>query len=101
MDLICSISHDLYGKISPQLCALLYDAAGLYQGLWPAYEACEVEYHNFGHALDVALATARMTAGWNKSHPDTPIPEALFLLGMAAVSGKDSTLPWNSFIFQL
>jgi len=90
IDLICAISYDTYGAISQQMCNLLYDAAGLYEGLWPTHEACEVEYHNFGHALDVALATARMTAGWNKSHHDAPIPENLFLYGVAAAVFHDA-----------
>ncbi len=90
IDLICAISYDTYGGISPLMCSLLYDAAGLYEGLWPTHEACEVEYHNFGHALDVSLATARMTAGWNKFHHDLPIPEDLFLFGIAAAIFHDA-----------
>ena len=90
MDLICAIAHDEFDKVPSQLCTLIYDVAGLYEGRWPTHEACEVEYHNFGHALDVALATARMIAGWNKSHRDDQIPQEIFLFGMAAAVFHDA-----------
>ncbi len=49
--------------------ALLDDIANLYNGIWPDYEACQVPYHNYNHALDVTLAALRMASGWNKRHP--------------------------------
>ncbi len=52
---------------------LFKDVASLFKGAWPDYQACQVGYHTFQHALDVTLAAVRMAAGWNRSNPDSPI----------------------------
>lgn len=60
---------------------LFKDASALFQGLWPDYQACQVGYHTFQHALDVTLAAIRMAAGWNKLNPQTPLaPEHIEVL---------------------
>ena len=65
--LIREIAENQYGAASPLLIDILNDIIALYQGKWEAYQACITGYHNLGHAVDVALLTARMTAGWNKA----------------------------------
>ena len=51
-------------KDIPQLVA---DFARLYRGQYPGYHACDVEYHNIQHVLDVTLAMARLIDGYQKS----------------------------------
>lgn len=88
--LIRKIAETEYNSVSCLLTDLLIDVSALYQGLWPTHEACQVEYHTFGHAIDVALSTARMIAGWNKAHNGSAITEDTFLCGMAAAVFHDA-----------
>lgn len=70
---------------------LVTDVCALYRGEWPGYEACQVRYHSLGHALDVALAAARMMAGWNRRHPRGPrLGQEEFLLGITAALLHDA-----------
>ncbi len=68
---IYSICRTQYGGVAPKLKQLFTDVTALYAGEWPEFEACQVGYHNLHHCLAVALATARMTGGWNKINPGT------------------------------
>ncbi|MEW6518831.1 MAG: GAF domain-containing protein [Thermodesulfobacteriota bacterium] len=72
------------GRVAPKLQQLFADVTALYAGQWPEFEACQVGYHNLQHGLAVALATARMTGGWNKIHGERPISRPIFLAGIAA-----------------
>jgi hypothetical protein len=36
----------------------------LYTGYYPGYRACNTDYHDFAHTLDILLATARLLDGW-------------------------------------
>lgn len=82
--MILAIFLDEYGEIPPRLVTLFSDAAGLYDGRWSSHEACAVTYHNFSHALDVCLASARMLSGWNRTESAQTLDEKHFQLGMAA-----------------
>lgn len=84
IEMILAVSRAEYGKVPPRLAELLEDVADLYAGHWPSHEACTVNYHNFGHALDVCLAAARMLSGWNKTETEQPLDVKYFQLGMAA-----------------
>lgn len=86
---ICAISRQDYDRVHERLATLISDVVDLYEGRWTSHEACQVGYHNFDHALDVALAVARMAAGWNKTRPNK-FPEDVFLVGMAASFFHDS-----------
>ena len=90
--LVREIAKNQYGGASPLLIGILSDVIALYQGKWGAYQACITGYHNLGHALDVALLTARMTAGWNKANNNErpPLDEELFLAGVAAALFHDA-----------
>lgn len=90
IELICEVAHKEYNRVPALLRDVLVDASALYEGRWPTHEACQVGYHNIGHALDVTLAVARMTAGWNKVNPRQPITEEIFLAGMIAGIFHDS-----------
>ncbi|MEJ2031647.1 MAG: GAF domain-containing protein [Deltaproteobacteria bacterium] len=87
---LLEITHQEYTHVSPLLENLCADVVALYRGDWPTHEACQVGYHTIEHAADVALASARMTAGWNKVNPERKIPEDYFLAGMAAAFFHDA-----------
>lgn len=89
-DQICRIARKEYGSVSPLLIRLYNDVNALYAGHWTSHEACEVSYHDFSHALDVVLATARMTAGWNRTDGHVRIPEEIFLCGLGAAFFHDA-----------
>lgn len=42
---------------------VLEDTLGLYAGEYPGYQACNTDYHDLTHTLDVLLATARLAHG--------------------------------------
>jgi len=90
VDLICKITVQEYKHLPSSLQDLFVDLAALYEGNWPGFESCQVGYHNLDHALDVALAVARMSAGWNRVMSDRPISEDLFLAGIAAALFHDA-----------
>lgn len=85
-----AVAREEYGRVAPRLRKLIQEVADLYQGLWPSHEACEVSYHDFGHALDAAVTVARMAAGWNRAHPEQKLPEDLFCAAVAAGFFHDS-----------
>ena len=90
--LILEITENEYGGLSPLLVEILQDITALYQGEWDTHQKCMTDYHNLGHATDVALLTARMMAGWNRvNNSDLPhIEEELFLTGVAAALFHDT-----------
>ena len=83
MEKLFTLSKEIYGKEPKGLRKIFKDVEGLYNGKCPLYEKCEVGYHTFNHAKDVALATAYMIAGWNKVNDDK-IEKELFLIGITA-----------------
>jgi len=87
---IVHIAREEYGRTPPRLRALLDDVADLYGGRWPTHEACQVGYHNIDHAHDVGLAVARMVAGWHKVNSRQPLPERLFMAGLAGALFHDA-----------
>ena len=89
IDLINEIAANDYPGVSDRVKKLLDDLTSLFAGQWPNYESCQVGYHTLDHALDVTLATARMISGWKKLS-DTPMPEYLFLSGVAAAAFHDA-----------
>jgi hypothetical protein len=48
---------------------LYEDFHALYSGEFPGFLACETDYHDIQHVLDVSLAMARLLDGYDKSHP--------------------------------
>jgi hypothetical protein len=55
----------------------------LYHGRFPGYHACDTEYHDIQHVLDVTLAMARLMEGYecDKFRPE-PFGAPLFRLGI-------------------
>lgn len=47
------------------------DVDQMYHGTFPGYFACDTEYHDLRHILDVTLAAARLYDGYEKVHGGT------------------------------
>ena len=47
------------------------DVDRMYQGTFPGYNACDTDYHDMRHILDVALAATRLYDGYEKVHDGT------------------------------
>ncbi len=90
IDLIDAICLEEYMQKQPELRSIYEDVRALYAGDWPGYEACDLAYHNFEHVQDVALAAARMMAGWNRYHPDKKFPISYFVMGIIAALFHDT-----------
>jgi hypothetical protein len=61
------------------------DVARMYLGEYPGYRACDTEYHNLQHTLDVTLAMARLMDGYEASGDGArSIDERLFVFGVIA-----------------
>jgi hypothetical protein len=59
------------------------DAARIYRGAHPGFEACDTAFHDLQHVLDVTLAMARLMDGYERSRRDSePLPAALFAVGV-------------------
>ncbi len=59
------------------------DIVRLYRGEYPGYAACDTEYHDLQHILEVTLAMARLLDGYERSRGGSPaIGERLFQLGV-------------------
>ncbi len=47
------------------------DVARLYRGEVPDYHACDTDYHDLRHVLDVTLAVTRLLIGYERAHTGT------------------------------
>jgi hypothetical protein len=67
------------------------DAAALYRGKHPEYHACDTEYHDIQHVLDVTLAMARLMDGYARSRkPHEPeLTREVFVVGILAALFHD------------
>ncbi len=90
MESIRQIAVAEYEPLACDVDILLHDVEALYLGHWASHEACRVGYHDFGHAVEVTLATVRMVAGWNRLHPDRRLTARLFCVAMGAALFHDS-----------
>lgn len=70
--------------------AIFRDAARLYQGEFPGFRACETEYHNLQHVLDVTLATARLVDGYEQENAAQPLGHEMALLAIIVALFHDS-----------
>ncbi len=67
------------------------DVASLYRGEHPDYHACDTEYHDIQHILDVTLAMARLMDGYQggRREDEAPIAPELFTVGVLAALFHD------------
>src|SRR5919201_3399957 len=59
------------------------DIAALYRGEHPDYYACDTEYHDIQHVMDVTLAMARLMDGYQRSRRanEEALTRELFIVG--------------------
>jgi hypothetical protein len=81
---VVRIYRDLYSRNqAPTLSRAFDDMVALYRGHFPGYAACDTEYHDLQHSLEVTLAMTRLLDGYERSRGDGPaIDERLFELGV-------------------
>jgi len=88
-DLIAVAANDC-GETDVRLARVVTEAVALFRGQWPGYQPCRTGYHNLRHALEVALASARMLAGHNRAEPSAHIGADGYLLLTAAALFHDA-----------
>lgn len=77
------IYRSLYHVESQALNRAFDDLVRLYIGQYPGYAACDTEYHDLQHVLEVTLAMARLLDGYERSRGDGPhIDRELYQLGV-------------------
>lgn len=89
---VVRIYKALYNRAgAPVLVRAFEDSARLYRGEYPGYAACDTQYHDVQHVLDVTLAMARLMDGYERSRADAPaLGERLFQLGVICALYHDS-----------
>ena len=77
------IFQELYPDTSTEVLDRSFTDIGLlFRGEYIGYRACDTEYHNLQHTLDVALAMVRMMDGYERSRVRRePIGPRLFIFG--------------------
>lgn len=71
---------------------LFYDIKDLYAGAYPGYRACDTEYHDFRHIMDVLIASLRLTDAVKLS--DEFISDSgVFIIGAAALFHDTGYIP--------
>jgi len=79
------------GAGARELKRAFHDAGLLYGGEDPDYCACDTEYHDIQHVLDVTLAMARLMDGYQRSRRNgaEPLTRDLFIVGALAALFHD------------
>jgi len=73
------------------LATALADFERLFTGREPGFLGVDTVYHDLQHSQDMVLATARLMAGYEKSHPDGPhIGAERALMGLVTALFHDS-----------
>jgi soluble cytochrome b562 len=68
------------------------DVRDLYEGNYEGYRACDTEYHNFRHIMDVLLASLRLTDAVMLSD-EYISPEGVFIIAVAALMHDTGYIP--------
>jgi len=81
---VARIHRQLYSREQPgPLMHAFDDIVRLYRGEYDGYAACDTDYHDLQHVLEVTLAMARLLDGYEHSRADAPsIGDRLFQLGV-------------------
>ena len=87
---VCRIYKELYQREpEPSLMRMFTDVVQLYRGENPDYHACDTDYHDIQHVLDVTLAMARLMDGCKRATNDARLDEPMFRLGVVAALFHD------------
>jgi len=87
---IFRIYRNLYQKDpDPAMRQAFVDLARLYRGETPEFHACDTDYHDIQHVLDVTLAMARLMDGCKRATNDPKLDEHMFRLGIISALYHD------------
>lgn len=79
---VAEIFGNLYQREFPaDMLRVFVDIGRLYRGEFPGYHACETDYHDIQHILEVTLAMSRLMDGCVRATGPTVMNEHLFKLG--------------------
>ena len=89
---VLRLARDLFPDApAPAFERAFADAGRMYRGEHRDYLACDTEYHDIQHILDVTLATARLMDGYQRArNGNPPLTKELFLVGVLAALFHDS-----------
>src|SRR5690606_11798886 len=89
---VLAILKQRYRRVDSALIEQLFgDFARLYRGEYPGFFACDTDYHDMQHVLDVTLATARLIDGYEaQCTPAQRIGLDMTVLGIAVALFHDS-----------
>lgn len=87
---VAHIFEQIYRREFPSgVLRVFADIGRLYRGDFPGYHACETDYHDVQHILEVTLAMARLMDGCARSTSPEVMSEHLFLVGTVAALFHD------------
>lgn len=87
---VCGIYKALYQRDpDASMMRAFTDLATLYRGENPHYHACDTDYHDVQHVLDVTLAMARLMDGCKRATNAPRLDERMFRLGVVAALNHD------------
>lgn len=79
---VARIFEDLYQREFPaSVLRVFADIGRLYRGDFPGYHACETDYHDIQHILEVTLAMSRLMDGCVRATSPLVMNEHLFQIG--------------------
>jgi hypothetical protein len=88
---VVRLFKELYDTEAPQLERAFADVRSLYRGEHPQYHACDTEYHDIQHVLDVTLAMARLLEGYERGrrNGEAALGRDVFIVGVLAALFHD------------
>jgi hypothetical protein len=88
---VMRVFKGLYRVDAPELERAFADAQAMYLGGHPEYHACDTEYHDLQHVLDVTLAMARLMDGYERARREgeAPLGRERFIVGALAALFHD------------
>lgn len=87
---VAQIYERIYRREFPSgVLRVFADIGRLYRGDFPGYHACETDYHDVQHVLEVTLAMARLMDGCARATGSGALAERLFLVGTVAALFHD------------
>jgi hypothetical protein len=88
---VVRLFKELYDTEAPQLERAFADAQSLYRGGHAEYHACDTEYHDIQHVLDVTLAMGRLLDGYERGRRtgEAALGREVFVIGILAALFHD------------
>lgn len=87
---ISQIYERIYRRQFPSgVLRVFADIGRLFRGEFPGYRACETDYHDIQHTLDVTLAMARLMDGCTRATDTRVMSNRLFLIGTVSALFHD------------